>query len=377
MNVKQVILYCDHWQNGGVESYLMNQLRHWELSQMECTLLSAEKTTDIYDAELKELGVRQHVLLQGENASPILRILQTFSRFKRYIHEHPCDVVYLNLTNSVTMRYAKIAREAGVTRRVVHSHCAGIQPSFTRPFKQLAHSLAKRLYTNCATDWWACSHAAAEFLFEKTVLPKVHYIPNAIEVGKFTFHLLARQEIRRQLGVEEGDRLIGTVGRCTPEKNQIFLVKAFALAREKDPALKLLVVGDGPLRASLEQQARQLGVGDVCVFYGFTDTVGPLYSAMDLFCLPSALEGLGIVAIEAQANGCPCLLSDKVPKEAQAGGNVCFLPIDAPSRWVEPMIRLSEFQERAKQGSVSQEYDIAQSAIQLQKYLCADKETSI
>ena len=61
MNVKQVILYCDHWQNGGVESYLMNQLRHWELSQMECTLLSAEKTTDIYDAELKELGVQQHV----------------------------------------------------------------------------------------------------------------------------------------------------------------------------------------------------------------------------------------------------------------------------------------------------------------------------
>ena len=302
---------------------------------------------------------------------------QPFLRLKRILRPILATSCTWNLTNSVTMRYAQIAQKMGIKRRIVHSHCSGIQPGPTRFLKMIAHKFARRLYSNCATDWWACSHAAAEFLFEKTVLPKVHYIPNAIEVGKFTFHLLARQEIRRQLGVEEGDRLIGTVGRCTPEKNQIFLVKAFALAREKDPALKLLVVGDGPLRASLEQQARQLGVGDVCVFYGFTDTVGPLYSAMDLFCLPSALEGLGIVAIEAQANGCPCLLSDKVPKEAQAGGNVCFLPIDAPSRWVEPMIRLSEFQERAKQGSVSQEYDIAQSAIQLQKYLCADKETSI
>lgn len=373
----RLLIYCDHWQNGGVEAFLMNQLLHWDLRGWQCTILSAEKTTDIYDRQLKKLGVRQDFLLDGERTSPVFRILTTFSAFEAYLKAHPCDILYLNLTNSVTMRYAQIAQKMGIKRRIVHSHCSGIQPGPTRFLKMIAHKFARRLYSNCATDWWACSHAAAEFLFEKTVLPKVHYIPNAIEVGKFTFHLLARQEIRRQLGVEEGDRLIGTVGRCTPEKNQIFLVKAFALAREKDPALKLLVVGDGPLRASLEQQARQLGVGDVCVFYGFTDTVGPLYSAMDLFCLPSALEGLGIVAIEAQANGCPCLLSDKVPKEAQAGGNVCFLPIDAPSRWVEPMIRLSEFQERAKQGSVSQEYDIAQSAIQLQKYLCADKETSI
>lgn len=369
MNVKQVILYCDHWQNGGVESYLMNQLRHWDLSQMECTLLSAEKTTDIYDAELKALGVRQHVLLQGEKASPILRILQTFSRFKRYIYEHPCDVVYLNLTNSVTMRYARIAREAGVTRRVVHSHCAGIQPGFTRPFKQLAHSLAKRLYTNCATDWWACSDKAAEFLFDAKVLPKVRYVPNAIQVERFAFDSSARKKTREELGVKENERLIGTVGRCTPHKNQSFLLEAFALALKQNPALKLLLVGDGPLRASLEDQSKKLGIEHACIFYGFTDNVAPFYSAMDLFCLTSVLEGNPVSAIEAQANGCPCLLSDQITRQADAGGNVRFLSIEDSLAWAQNFCEVDRNSMPDGQAAFSKRYNIVNCAAAVQNSL--------
>lgn len=368
-SMKKVILYCDHWQNGGVESYLMNQLRHWDLSQMECTLLSAEKTTDIYDAELKELGVRQHVLLQGEKASPILRILQTFSRFNRYIYEHPCDVVYLNLTNSVTMRYARIAREAGVTRRVVHSHCAGIQPGFTRPFKQLAHSLAKRLYTNCATDWWACSDKAAEFLFDAKVLPKVRYVPNAIQVERFAFNSSARKKTREELGVKENERLIGTVGRCTPHKNQSFLLEAFALALKQNLALKLLLVGDGPLRASLEDQSKKLGIEHACIFYGFTDNVAPLYSAMDLFCLTSVLEGNPVSAIEAQANGCPCLLSDQITKQADAGGNVRFLSIEDSLTWAQNFFEVDRNSMSDGQAAFSKRYNIVNCAAAVQNSL--------
>lgn len=374
--MKHVILYCDHWQNGGVESYLINQLRHWDLSQMECTLLSAEKTTDIYDAELKELGVQQYVLLQGENASPIFRILQTFLRFKRYIHEHPCDILYLNLTNSVTMRYAKIAREAGVIRRVVHSHCAGIQPGLTRPFKQFAHSLAKRFYTNCATDWWACSDKAAEFLFTADALPKVQYIPNAIDVKKFAFDPQTRVRIREELGIMKDDFLIGTVGRCTSHKNQSFLLEVFALALKQNPTLKLLLVGDGPLRASLEDQSKKLGIENACIFYGFTDNVAPLYSAMDLFCLTSVLEGNPVSAIEAQANGCPCLLSDQITKEADAGGNVRFLSIRDSSIWFLSLVEYFQTENRMEDCTILPQYNIARTAVKLQENLCsvADSE---
>ena len=92
----KIILYCDHWQNGGVEAYLMNQLRHWDLSKMECSILTAEKTTNIYDCELQQMKVRQYVLLEGECSSPILRILKTFWAFKHFLQKHPCDILYFN-----------------------------------------------------------------------------------------------------------------------------------------------------------------------------------------------------------------------------------------------------------------------------------------
>ncbi len=348
----------------------MNQLRHWDLTQMDCTVLSAEKTTNIYDRELQSLGVQQDVLLDGENVSPILRIFHTFSRFVQYLRTHPCDVLYLNLTNGVTMRYARFAQKCGVRRRVIHSHCAGIRPGLTKPVKLLAHHLAKRLYTQCATDWWACSDKAAEFLFDARVLLQVKYVPNAIEAERFVFNLEARQRVRKELGIMENERLIGTVGRCTPEKNQSFLLKAFALAQKENPILKLLVVGDGPLRASLEEQAKKLAIDSACCFYGFTDHVALLYSAMDLFCLTSVLEGNPVSAIEAQANGCPCLLSSCITREANAGGNVQFLSIEDPRAWSEQLLRADRRESDSEQNNFEDHYNIVNCAAAVQRNLC-------
>lgn len=372
--MQQLILYCDHWQNGGVESYLMNQLRHWDLTQTVCTILTAEKTTDIYDGELKSLGVRQEILLNGENVSPILRILHTFVRFEEFLKKNPCDVLYLNLTNSVTMRYAKIARKLGVPRCIVHSHCSGIQPGPTCPLKLLAHQVARRLYTGCATDWWACSDKAAAFLFMASVLPQVRYVPNAIQVERFAFNPQARSCVRKQLGIGAEERLIGTVGRCTMEKNQTFLLEAFALAHKLYPSMKLLLIGDGPLRVSLERKASELSIRDACLFYGFTDDVAPLYSAMDLFCLTSVLEGNPVSAIEAQANGCPCLLSDQITREADAGGKVCFLSIAVPDTWAGPLVEWHRCDLVKSKYYILPKYNVAIAASENQKELLSSKE---
>lgn len=328
--MKKIIIYCDHWQNGGVEAYIMNQLRHWDLSKLHCAILSAEKTTDIYDRELQELGVKQSVLLIGENNSAILRILKTFKRYKEYISNNPCDIIYLNLTNAVTMRYAKIAAKVGIKKRIVHSHNSGIQPGKSYIIKILAHNIAKRLFSKYATDCWACSDKAAKFMFVLQTNKEIVNIPNAIEIEKFKFNIENRKRIRNILGITEEDvKIIGTVGRFTTQKNQIFLLQVFAKIRHNMSNVMLLLVGDGPLRNELEQCAKHLKIYEFCFFYGFTDEVAPFYSAMDLFCLPSVVEGFGIVALEAQAAGCPCLLSNEVPRQVKATKDctVKFLPL--------------------------------------------------
>ena len=366
---KRILLYCDHWQNGGVEAYLMNQLRRWDLSRLHCTLLTAEKTTDIYDAELARLGVRHDVLLAGENTSPIARILHTFSRFENYLRAYPCDVLYLNLSNSVTMRYAKIAKKLGISRRIAHSHCSDVQPGRTRVLKLAGHYLARKCYSSALTDWWACSDKAAAFLFSPRYLKNVVYIPNAIDAEKFRFDPEKRRKTRETLSISETTTVVGTVGRCSPEKNQRFLLEAFALFHKQHPDSRLLIVGDGPLREELEKQAEQLGIADECIFYGFTDDVVPLYCAMDVFCLPSVFEGFGIAAVEAQVSGCKCLVSENLPAQVKITDYIHFLSLEK-KRWADEMNGSNHSLAQARTMFLLQEiYDVSKSAAHVQELL--------
>lgn len=339
----RVVAYCDHWQNGGVESYLMNQFRHWDLTKMKLTLLTAEKTTDIYDAELKRLSVEHVVLLDKIYASPIRRILKNLSHCRRYFRQNPCDVAYFNLTNSVTMLYAGFAKWAGVPKRIVHSHCSSIQKGKTRQLKSIGHRLARQLFAGMATDWWACSDLAAKHLFPKKLQDSVVYIPNAINTQAFRFDPIARQKLREEWHLQNS-LLVGTVGRCVVEKNQAFLLDVMANLRQQRPDARLLLVGDGPLLPELKQKAQQLGIQDVCLFYGFAraEEVPALLSAMDVFCLPSQFEGLGIALIEAQANGLFCIASDGVPQTAKLSEQCRMLPAAQYSvqQWVDALTHL-------------------------------------
>lgn len=375
MKPLNLCIYCDHWQNGGVESYLMNQLQHWNLSQIHCTLLTADKTTDIYDVELKSMGVRHDILLKEVYDSPIRRILKTFVAIKQYFQENTFDTLYLNLSNSVTMRYAKYAKKSGIPRRIVHSHCGGIQPGPTWWIKMAAHDLSRRAASGWATDWWACSDKAAEFLFPPSVLAGVQYIPNAIDTERFCFNQKEREEMRIRFSLRPEEQIIGTIGRCTPQKNQRFLLDVFAELLPDQPDVRLLLVGDGPLRAELEEQADMLGIAEKCIFYGFVDDVVPLYCAMDVFCLPSVLEGNPVSAIEAQSMGLPCLLSDAVTGQAQLADSTERLPITQTQVWVSAIRRcLQQIPSRSEGAAVVKwkGYDIVQNAQHVQQLLMAN-----
>lgn len=342
---KRVTVYCDHWQNGGAESYLMNQFRHWDLTKMQLTLLTAEKTTDVYDAELQRLGVRHVVLLDKIYASPIQRILKNLSHCRRYFLQNPCDAAYFNLTNSVTMLYAGFAKWAGVPKRIVHSHNSGLEKSRARSIKYIAHRLARILFSGFATDYWACSDKAAEFLFPAKTAKKALFVPNAIETERYAFCAQSRQRVRSEIHCESS-YIVGNIGRCVPQKNQSFLLDVFAELLKQRPEARLLLVGDGPLLPELKQKAQKLGIGDACIFYGFAkaEEIPSLLSAMDVFCLPSKFEGLGIALIEAQANGLSCVASDTVPQIAKLSEQCRMLPAARGfiQQWADALVYLPQ-----------------------------------
>jgi len=135
--------------------------------------------------------------------------------------------------------------------------------------------------------------------------------------------------------------VIGHVGRCVEQKNHRFLIEIAAEVCRRDSAVRFLLVGDGPLRPRIEQQAAQAGLGERVIFAGLRDDVPALMTGvMDCFLLPSLFEGLGIVLIEAQAAGLPCIYSDVVPEEAAVVPQlVQTLSLDQPAdEWAQAVL---------------------------------------
>ena len=164
---------------------------------------------------------------------------------------------------------------------------------------------------------------------------------NAIDLDRFRFNAEARAQARADLGLVGNQFAIGHVGRFTAQKNHAFLIDVFTeVAKRRDDAV-LLLVGTGEAGASVKALVDERGLTDRVKFLGQRNDVNRLYQAFDAFVLPSLYEGLGLVGVEAQASGLPCLLSDAITREVDVTGECKFLSIDSPVVWADEIDSLS------------------------------------
>lgn len=134
---------------------------------------------------------------------------------------------------------------------------------------------------------------------------RIVVVPPGIDPGRFDRRRIDPAVTARFR--QGASRVVGTVGRLASQKALHILVDATPRLLADDPRTRVLLVGDGPLRATLERHARRLGVQDAVTFAGHLPDVLPAYSAMDVFVLPSLYEGFGIVFLEAMASGVPVI----------------------------------------------------------------------
>jgi len=165
----------------------------------------------------------------------------------------------------------------------------------------------------------------------------------------------ARERERAALGLPAERCLIGWLGRMTEIKRVDLLLRAFAELRAGGSDADLLLVGDGPLRQELEQQAAALGIGDRTHFVGYRADVGPVYAALDAVALTSANEGTPVAVIEALAAGVPAVatdvggVSDVVP-DGKAGFLVPPGDVDAVAGRLAELAGSAELRRRLGQG---------------------------
>jgi L-malate glycosyltransferase len=146
----------------------------------------------------------------------------------------------------------------------------------------------------------------------KRALPRngVLYVPNGIDLEKVTASLPAAAK-RKELGLPAEAIVIGTVCRLVPVKRIEFLLAVFArLCRElPDISMRLVVVGDGPMRPQLEAEAKRWNIDGTTQFLGERKDVYDLMNAFDIYALSSLHEGIPMALLEAMALGLPIVAS--------------------------------------------------------------------
>lgn len=352
---------------GGISSYMINYFRHIDKSVCHIDFAVHGNKKGVYDDEIENAGsVIYHLPIKSCDYFGNVRAL------KKILQEGNYDIIHSHL-DAGSYHILKIAKQCGVPIRIAHSHNTDFLTS--SKLKLFINEYYRKNLRKVATDFMACSSEAGKWLFgEKSNFTVVR---NAIELDKYKFSAKSREKIRKQLGLEEKCIVLGHVGRFDTQKNHSFLIDFFAQLIKKNQNYRLICVGDGHLRNKIESKAKELGVYDYICFVGYTENVECFYSAFDIFVFPSLFEGLGIVAVEAQCAGLPCILSDAVPKEAVVMNSVKRVSLNE-KEWCNAIEEISVERIATKHHCFeSKGYDIQAESNKLQLLYSSLKQHAI
>lgn len=343
---------------GGIDRYILNLFRELNQKTAEFDFF----TNAITEPLQKDLQAQGSALLQTAGFAHPLR---AYRDFKRIFTEKRYDTAYFNLSTALGLIGPMAAKKCGVPKIVIHSHTTGcdITNPYMRKLMTILHKLSRAVLYRFGTDFYACSKEAGEWMFPKKVVDgnAFQIVQNAIYTQKFVLNEKLRAEMREKLGVQDCF-VVGHVGNFVYQKNHSFLLRAFASFAKSDPSARLLLVGDGVLFEESKAQADALGIADKVLFAGRRTDANDYMQAMDVFAFPSNFEGLGIVAIEAQAAGLPCVFSDRVPQETHITNLCTYLPIDgeqAVEKWVQALENAKDTERKNRaEEIVAAGYDI-------------------
>ena len=299
--------------SGGVTAFLNNYYMKMDHEKFQFDFLALRNQAfENYRQGFEAKGSTLYTLdIQSDGFK---RFFTTIYKLRKFLKENHYDAVHINMGAFFPVLTCAIAAKlAGVKNIIAHSHSSGINSKK----KRLMIDLFSPLLTLFADQYCACSLVAAENIYSRGIINKKKYkiIRNAIDVKTFSFHPKEREHLRRELGLE-GHFVIGHVGRFVSVKNHEFLIDFFYEYSKKDQNARLLLVGSGELKNKMEEKVQNLGIQDKVIFVGQQRDVSRYYQGMDLFVMPSYIEGFPIVAMEAQSTGLPSYVSSNVTEEA-------------------------------------------------------------
>lgn len=351
IHVAQILNQMD---TGGIEAVVMNYYRHIDKEKVQFDFFINRDSSFPQREELESCGTKVCFL------PSYLDVINYHKTLYRAFKENKYKIVHVHL-NTMSIFPLFAAWRAGVPVRICHNHSAArggegmrtILKYILRPFNKIF-----------ATDYFACGELAGRWMYGDKCFDsgKVTVMPNAIDTKKFHYDKAKREQIRKEYNIPEDAFVIGHVGRFVYPKNHKFMVNVFGQLLQKYQNAYMLFVGEGELQEEIRKQVNDMGLNERVIFTGVRQDANYMYSAMDVFFLPSFYEGVAVVAWEAQANGLPVVSSNNVSEETVRADNVVMMDLEEKCElWIEKLIG-------AKRGEPANVPDIAEAVREIQKF---------
>lgn len=291
---------------GGIESFIMNLYRNIDRTKFKFDFIDMESNDrDLaYSEEIEKLGGKIYKIpSRREN------IIENKKQLTEIINKGNYDFIHNNVLTWSYSYGISIPLNKTKGRVIVHSHNPDMDKKLF--IRRILNQINRR-YNHKNIIRLACSKKAGQWLFRDK---EFKVVLNGIDTQLYKFNRNIRQDYRKKFHVEN-NRVFLHVGRLSYQKNHIYLLKLFKNILRADPEAYLFLVGDGELHDKLVNLVQQMGLTSKVIFLGIRQDVYNLMQMSDCFLFPSFYEGLGIVLIEAQATGLPCLVSNVIPQEA-------------------------------------------------------------
>ena len=332
---------------GGVESVVFNYYEFIDKTKFQFDFIIHNNSPHEIPKKILDLGCGVYKIPPYKHIFSYIKTLKYLFRKNSYtiVHSH------MSTISIFTLLAAKLAK---VPVRISHCHVTagrGKGEFLRNIFKYILRPFSKIF----PTHYFSCSEHAGKWLFGKKTFERgdVTVINNAINIETFLYNEQARCNIRKELNIDD-KYVIGNVGRFAPQKNHSFMIEVFNVISKRSDNSILLLAGNGPLKGKIWKQIESFKLQDKVKILENVENISELYQAMDVFILPSLYEGLGMVAIEAQAAGLPTIVSTKVPKEAKLFDFTQFLDLeDSPETWAEFILAKRDFKRENVAGESS------------------------
>ena len=339
MSVVRVLHITEKLQAAGIESFIMNLYRRIDRTKVQFDFLVLRNQHEFYDDEIKQLGGRKYII-QSQKKNTLFRIYDECKMLKTFLKTHKYEIVHIHYTTPLRAPYLEILKNGGVKIRIYHSHSAYVEgKNFV---KSVIYDYMRGKIEKNATHFFACSQAAAKWMFSKNLLnqDKVKIIYNGIDTKRFAFDEKTRNEIRKQMQIENKKVLIHT-GRFLEQKNHTFIIDVFAKVKEKYPSSILMLLGEGNLQGQIKLKVDKLHLTKDVLFLGVKSDVHSYLNAADCYIMPSLYEGLPVAAIEAECSGLPCIFSTNITKEVALTENTRFIGLaDSIDKWSNAVLNM-------------------------------------